>query len=73
MIGPLQAAGSDWMSSSLFCVAYARIDACCRSLWGCFAISLVNDFASDMIDPLVPLYSASVLRVDRAAAYLASR
>ena len=32
-----------------------------RTLWLLGAISLVNDFASDMIYPLVPLYLASVL------------
>jgi len=32
-----------------------------RTVWLLAAISLVNDAASDMIYPLVPLYLASVL------------
>ena len=39
----------------------ARVMALPRTVWLLGAISLLNDAASDMIYPLVPLYLASVL------------
>ena len=36
-----------------------------RTVWLLGTISLINDAASDMIYPLVPLYVASALRIRR--------